>query len=123
MWIKAVERLGTFRWESSLATWLSGFVINAIREHSRSDRKEESGVDELHSADDLVLLQAADRLDLERAIAGLPAGFRQVLILHDVEGYTHEEIAALLDIVPGTSKSQLARARSSVRRALGKKEG
>ena len=65
---------------------------------------------------------SADRLDLERVIGELPAGFRHVLILHDVEGYTHDEIATLLDIVPGTSKSQLARARSAVRRALGRKE-
>lgn len=122
VWIKAVERLEDFRWESSLSTWLGGFVINAVRDRTRAERREVAPVEEHHPADDLVLLQAANRLDLERAIAELPPGFRHVLILHDVEGYTHEEIATLLDIVPGTSKSQLARARSAVRRALGKKE-
>ncbi len=54
-------------------------------------------------------------MDLERAIASLPDGHREVLVLHDLEGYTHEEIAARLGIVPGTSKSQLSRARASLR--------
>lgn len=121
VWIRAIERLQGFRWESSLGTWLGGFVINEMRDRSRAERREAPAVEELDPVDDIELLQTADRLDLERAIGRLPAGFRHVLILHDVEGYTHEEIAALLDIVPGTSKSQLARARSAVRRALCKK--
>lgn len=122
VWIRAVERLPGFRWESSLTTWLGGFVVNVVRDRVRSERRESIGVEDHYSADDLALLEAADRLDLEKAIAALPHGFRQVLVLHDVEGYTHEEIAALLEIAPGTSKSQLARARGAVRRALGKKE-
>lgn len=122
VWIRAVERLPTFRWESALSTWLGGFVVNAVRDRSRQDARELPGVEDDHPANDIALLQTADRVDLERAIAQLPAGFRHVLILHDVEGYTHEEIAALLGVVPGTSKSQLARARGAVRRALGGKE-
>ena len=59
------------------------------------------------------------RLDLERAVAALPGGFRAVLILHDVEGYTHTEIAEILGIAEGTSKSQLSRARARVRALLG----
>ena len=59
-----------------------------------------------------------DRIDLEAAIAALPPGFRQVLVLHDIEGFTHEEIAEALGLVPGTSKSQLARARRRVREML-----
>jgi RNA polymerase sigma-70 factor (ECF subfamily) len=120
-WVKAVDRLNTFRWESALGSWLGGFVVNGVRDRTRSERKESTGFDEHYSADDIELIKAADRVDLEKAIAGLPTGFRQVLILHDVEGYTHEEIGAMLDIVPGTSKSQLARARAAVRRALGQK--
>ena len=57
-------------------------------------------------------------LDLERLIQGLPTGYRQVLVLHDIEGHTHEEIASLLDIEPGTSKSQLSRARRLLRHWL-----
>jgi RNA polymerase sigma-70 factor (ECF subfamily) len=121
-WIRAVERLSGFRWESAFSTWLSGFVINTIRDRSRKDARELRGIEEEHPSTDISLLKAADRIDLQRAIAQLPAGFRQVLILHDIEGYTHEEIAELLGIMPGTSKSQLARARGAVRRALSPKE-
>jgi RNA polymerase sigma-70 factor (ECF subfamily) len=117
-WILAVERLAGFRWESALRTWLAGFVINGIRQRTRREAREVQDLDDLCPTDDPSLRGAADRVDLEQAIAALPAGFRHVLILHDVEGYTHEEIAALLGIVPGTSKSQLARARGAVRRAL-----
>ena len=60
----------------------------------------------------------ANRVDLERALVRLPPGFREVLVLHDVEGFTHEDIATMLGIQPGTSKSQLSRARSAMRRAL-----
>jgi RNA polymerase sigma-70 factor (ECF subfamily) len=59
-----------------------------------------------------------DVIALERAVADLPDGYRAVLVLHDVEGFTHEEIGEVLGIVPGTSKSQLARARAAVRRSL-----
>jgi RNA polymerase sigma-70 factor (ECF subfamily) len=62
---------------------------------------------------------AEARVDLERAFASLAPGYRAVLVLHDIEGYTHEDIAGLLDIESGTSKSQLSRARSALRRALG----
>ena len=117
-----MERLPGFRWESAFSTWLGGFVVNVVRDHSRQDARELPGVEEDHPANDISLLEVADRVDLERAIAQLPTGFRHVLLLHDVEGYTHEEIGALLGIVPGTSKSQLARARGAVRRALGEKE-
>jgi RNA polymerase sigma-70 factor (ECF subfamily) len=57
-------------------------------------------------------------VDLERAVAGLPPGYRHVFVLHDVEGYTHDEIATHLGITPGTSKSQLSRARATLRRVL-----
>jgi RNA polymerase sigma-70 factor (ECF subfamily) len=64
----------------------------------------------------------ADRLDLERAIAALPDGCREVFVLHDLEGFTHEEIAARLGVVPGTSKSQLSRARSALRAHMARAE-
>jgi len=122
-WIRAVERLGDFHWESVLRTWLAGFVVNGVRDRTRRDAREPPGLDAPSPTDDASLRGVFDRVDLERAVAALPAGFRHVLILHDVEGYTHEEIAALLGIVPGTSKSQLARAHGAVRRTLGGKTG
>ena len=64
-------------------------------------------------------IDPGDRVDLERSIARLPDGCRQVLVLHDIEGFTHEEIAALLGIEPGTSKSQLFHARRRLRASLG----
>ncbi len=117
-WLAAADRLGAFRWESSFRSWLSGFVINQVRQRWRADRREPVPLEETRAGDDLPLLMAADRVDLERAIAALPDGFRAVLVLHDIEGYTHDEIGSVLGIVAGTSKSQLARARSAVREAL-----
>jgi RNA polymerase sigma-70 factor (ECF subfamily) len=118
-WIRAVERLSGFRWESSLRTWLSGFVVNGVRQRIRREAREVGGTAALEQEEPAPIGDLAGRIDLEVAIARLPDGFRQVLILHDVEGYSHEEIAALLDVVPGTSKSQLARARQALRRSLG----
>jgi len=120
-WIRATEKLRSFRWESSLATWLAGIVINRSREEIRRRDAEPQ------SSHDLAEPLAAgspvpERLDLERAIAKLADGYREVLLLHDVEGYTHEEIAQALEIEPATSRSQLARARSAVRTWLEQKK-
>ena len=117
-WVRAVERLGGFRWEASLRTWLSAFVVNLVRERFRREARETELLEGGVAMEDQRLGGAIDRVDLERAVAGLPAGFREVLVLHDIEGYTHEEIAGLLGIVSGTSKSQLARARAALRQAL-----
>ena len=115
-WVRAVESLHRFERRSSLRTWLTAILINCLRERWREHRDEVSieslGADFASSPLDTL---RADPIDLEHAIAALPAGFRQVLILHDVEGFRHEEIATMLGIVPGTSKSQLARARQRVR--------
>ncbi len=123
-WIRAAERLGKFEWRSSLSTWLGGIVVNCSRETIRRHAaRNESGTGELaerepaHGA-----FTPVAALDLERALAQLPDGFREVLVLHDVEGFTHEEIGELLEIVPGTSKSQLSRARKKVRALLAEKE-
>lgn len=121
-WVRAIERLHAFRGEGAFRTWLTGFVVLIAREEWRR-RPPVSEPDELGGSGDPSggdpLRGAVARLDLERAIAALAPGFRQVLWMHDVEGFTHDEIATLLGIVPGTSKSQLARARAALRRALG----
>jgi RNA polymerase sigma-70 factor (ECF subfamily) len=120
-WIRAVEALEKFRWESGFRTWLTGIAINRCRELFRARERENQTVvlDELAQA-------AADTddfmcLDLEQAIATLPTGYRQVLVLHDIEGYKHEEIGRLLGIAIGTSKSQLSHARHAVRQSLRRK--
>jgi len=119
-WIRAAERLGSFRWESKLATWLHGIAWNARREAFRARGPIEAPLPE----ESMAALPGSSgsageaRLDLERALRDLPGGYREVLLLHDVEGYTHEEIGILLGISPGTSKSQLSRGRALLRRRL-----
>ena len=119
-WVRAVSRLAAFEWKASLRTWLAGFVVNLSRERRSAERV---GGPVLSLArepvtDDVPLQGTFDRVDLERALAGLAPRYREVLILHDVEGYTHDDIADLLGIDAGTSKSQLSRARAAMRRAL-----
>lgn len=138
-WIRAVERLDTFEWRSALRSWLCGFVVHRWREVRRARGREASGdpdenpaggrrgggTDDAskHSATDSRLDATADRVDLERAVRGLPDGYRAVLVLHDIQGYTHEEIGVLLGIETGTSKSQLSRARRTLRQALNEPGG
>jgi RNA polymerase sigma-70 factor (ECF subfamily) len=117
-WMRALEALEGFRWESSLRTWLSGIAINRCRELYRQRARQGHEVVIEQLAQEISTTENFERLDLEQAIAELPNGYRQVLVLHDVEGYTHEEISRMLEIEVGTSKSQLSRARSSVREAL-----
>jgi len=118
-WIRAIAGLERFAWRSSLRTWLRGIAINCWREGLRDARRAPLRL--VDDEDGEPLGPTASPLDviaLERAVADLPDGYRAVLVLHDVEGLTHEEIADALGIVAGTSKSQLARARAAVRRSL-----
>jgi RNA polymerase sigma-70 factor, ECF subfamily len=119
-WVRAVSVLDRFAWRSSLGTWLGGFVVHVAQEHRRFARSEAAasppaGEDEEAVSDwaDPVTLIA-----LDGALRDLPPGFRSVLALHDVGGFTHAEIAELLGIEIGTSKSQLARARDRLRSRL-----
>jgi RNA polymerase sigma-70 factor (ECF subfamily) len=123
-WVRAVERAGRFEGRSAFRTWIVGIVVNLMREHRRRERHNDEldsdGQPQWDSTSQPAELEVAgvDPLDLEAAIAALPAGYRQILVLHDVEGFTHDEIATMLSIAPGTSKSQLARARHRVREVL-----
>ena len=119
-WVRAIEGLARFEWRSSLRTWLTGIVLNRLRELSRESPHLLPLDEESAPAQPVPALpHDVDPIDLERAIEGLPIGYRQVLVLHDVEGFTHADIASLLGIEPGTSKSQLARARHRLRVVLG----
>lgn len=116
-WIRATERLAEFRWEAAFGTWLTGIGLNVARGLLRRRGRWEADpehVPEPWRAPPPV----GERIDLERALALLPAGYRAVLVLHDVEGFTHEEIAEMLGVVPGTSKSQLSCARRAMRQLL-----
>ena len=119
-WTLAVQNLAGFRWESSLRTWLTGIALNTCREMRRRRAREggPAGSGARESGAGPLPRQDGAGMDLKRAIASLPEGYREILVLHDIEGYTHEEIAGLLGIDPGTSKSQLSRARRELRERL-----
>jgi RNA polymerase sigma-70 factor (ECF subfamily) len=110
-WVRGGARLSGFRWQSSLRTWLCGIAANCWREM----RRERGRGDGSRPAADPRAPEGAhgERIDLDRAIRDLPDGYRDVLVLHDLYGYTHEEIGRLLEIRSGTSKSQLSRARAA----------
>jgi RNA polymerase sigma-70 factor (ECF subfamily) len=118
-WIRVARLLSAFRKDEALAPWLRGVAVNVAREWLRRRRRE----DDRHADvdPDILAIESGhpdDRIDLDDAIAALPAGFRAVLVLHDVEGFSHEEIAAQLGVAIGTSKSQLFDARHAMRRLL-----
>lgn len=118
LWVRAMQRLETFRGEATLLTWLTGIVIRVIREAWRAEGRllPVAGAPERAGAAraDPVM----DRIDLERALLTLPVRLRAVVVLHDVEGFTHTDIAHQLDIAVGSSKAFLWRARQLLRAAL-----
>ena len=114
-WTRVLPRLAQFRGESALRTWLCGFVVNCCRERFRGPWFDEIVDGEVGEQPPAVSDQT---IDVERALASLAPGYRAVLVLHDVQGYTHREIAQALDIDEGTSKSQLSRGRAALRRRL-----
>lgn len=121
--VQAWRKLGSFRFESAFATWLHRLGVNIALMDLRIRRDEDAmDDDELQAAaGGEVPFCAAERGDLERAVAALPARARAVLVLHDVEGFKHEEISAELRMAVGSSKAQLHRARGLLRRMLGDK--
>jgi RNA polymerase sigma-70 factor, ECF subfamily len=121
VFIRAWEKLALFRGDAAFGTWLYRLAVNVIlaRRQSRTTYRERFGGGD---PDVIPLAARRDRpdlrLDVEAAIDTLPAGAREIFLLHDVEGFTHEEIAGMLKVSAGTSKSQLHRARMSLRRYL-----
>ena len=127
VFVRLWERLGSFRGESAFTTWLHRLAVNTVLEQGRARHRRRlrvaiaadlAGVD-LHLTDaEAKAPDPALQLDLETAVARLPAGARAVLVLHDVEGYQHGEIGELLGIAEGTSKAHLFRARRLLRGML-----
>lgn len=117
-WIRACENLQRFRWDASFSTWLLGIGLNLVRERQRSNaRRMAQSLDEAQHAS-ATTETSEERIDLARAIELLPDGYRMALVLHDVEGMKHAEIAERLGITTGTSKSQLSSARRAMRTML-----
>ena len=120
--IRAFERLGDFRGESKFATWLHAIAVsvalNGLRELKRR-RERETDLEDGHDVAGSAREAEPDlKKKLAAAIDALPEGYRTVFVMHDVEGYTHEEIGAVLGVETGTSKAQLSRARAKLRVAL-----
>jgi RNA polymerase sigma-70 factor (ECF subfamily) len=122
VFIRAWEKLGSFRGESALFSWLYRLATNAVYSEHRTSQRRAARVtptDDLSPFDDPSPARRPDSgLDLERAIATLPPGARRVFVLHDVEGYRHQEIADMTGVATGTSKAQLHRARRLLREVL-----
>jgi RNA polymerase sigma-70 factor (ECF subfamily) len=122
-WIRACQSLARFRWDSSFSTWLGGIGLNVVRDRIRKQARSRIVDFEQLPERPVAPASTEDRIDLERAIALLPDGYRIVLVLHDVEGMKHREIAERLGISDGTSKSQLSNARRMLREILTPPDG
>lgn len=124
VFVRAWQKLSLFRGESAFGTWLHRLTVNVVLNARKSEGRQRRrfGSSQDDESDDLQLaarpVSPGTAIDLEEAIKLLPPGARRVFVLHDVEGYKHEEIAEMLDITSGGSKAQLHRARLLLREAL-----
>ena len=120
--IRAFDRLRQFRGEAALSTWLHAIARSVIFNGLRKRKRRESREVELKEVSDVGHNPKESEPDLKErlanAIDGLPLGYKTVFVMHDIEGYTHEEIARTLGVRTGTSKAQLSRARAKLRTQL-----
>lgn len=120
--VRAWERLTSFRGHSSLGTWIHRLAVNVVLEHLRSSKRDALRM--IDDADEAVFGgrsidgQLDARMDIDTAMAQLPTGARTVFELHDRQGYSHDEIAQMMGIAPGTARAQLFRARRALTRLL-----
>jgi RNA polymerase sigma-70 factor (ECF subfamily) len=126
IFLQAYRKLGSYKGESSLGTWLYRLAVNLCLDRLRSkagkmgkvtDSMDEDDADPVAAPGSPAELNIA-RMDLEKAMGTLPPSYHAAFVLHDVEGYQHDEIARMLDISEGSSKSLLHKARMKLRRAL-----
>jgi RNA polymerase sigma-70 factor (ECF subfamily) len=127
--LQLFRKIGTFRGESAFSTWLHRMAVNVVLMRLRKkglplvpldetiEAEDEAPKKELGAADK-VLAGSLDRMELQRAVEALPPGYRSIFVLHDVEGYEHNEIATLVGCSIGNSKSQLHKARMKLRELL-----
>jgi RNA polymerase sigma-70 factor (ECF subfamily) len=122
VFVRAWERLGSFRGESKFTTWLHRLAVNVVLQEGRSRGRRESRETLVEEPGDYLRRVKEEfpgtRMDLEKAIAGLPEGARTVLVLRDVYGYKYEEIAGMQGVALGTVKAQIHRARRMMREKL-----
>ena len=123
IFLQAYRKIGGFKGEAAVGTWLYRLALNHCLDFVRSRQAKMDKATDAIDGEDRAPFAArrespVERLDLERAIRQLPEGCREVFVLHDVEGYEHKEIAAMLGIAEGTSKSQVFKARMKLRALL-----
>ena len=126
--IQLFRKIGSFRGESAFTTWLHRLTVNQVLMHFRKrsvklERTTEEGdtpIQIVRGTEDPNKMPVLDRISLDRALKQLPPGYRSIFVLHDIEGHEHEEIAKMLGVAVGTSKSQLHKARMKLRRLLRK---
>lgn len=116
VFVRAWERIKSFRGDSAFGSWLHRLAVNVVLQHMRSTRRREARI----VLDDTEVgfapeVSPDDRIDLDAAVSRLPPGARVVFVLHDIEGYSHDEIAGLLGRAPGTVRAQLWKARQLLR--------
>ena len=127
--LQVVRKLDTFRGEANLSTWLHRMAVNVVLMHLRkkglqlvpfedTTESDEEAPKKDFGAQDSTLAGSIDRIRLQRAIDSLPTGYRTIFVLHDVEGYEHNEIAEIVGCSIGNSKSQLHKARMKLRELL-----
>lgn len=130
VFIQLFRKIGSFRGDSAFSTWLHRLTVNQVLMHFRrrsvkNERTSEDGEmpeQVVHGSANPNRMQVVDRIALKNAIAELPKGYRNVFILHDIEGFEHEEVARRMGISVGTSKSQLHKARLKLRGLLVKQQ-
>jgi RNA polymerase sigma-70 factor (ECF subfamily) len=128
VFIQLYRKIGSFRGDSAFTTWLHRLTVNQVLMYFRKrsvkfEKTTEDGetpVQILHGTENARKMPIVDKIALENAVAALPPGYRIVFVLHDVEGYEHEEVARILGCAVGTSKSQLHKARLKLRKLLKK---
>ena len=129
--LQLFRKIATFRGESAFSTWLHRLAVNVVLMKLRKKKLPETSLEETNDpedessgprreigAPDLLLTGSIDRVHLDRAIGQLPPGYKQVFVLHDVQGFEHNEIAGLMKCSIGNSKSQLHKARMRLRELL-----
>jgi len=127
VYVQLFRKIGSFRGESAFSTWLHRMTVNQVLMHfrKRSVKSEKTSEDgELPEqvvvgSSNPLKMAVVDRIALAKAVAGLPPGYKKIFLLHDVHGFEHEEIARMLGLSVGTSKSQLHKARQKLRKLLG----
>ena len=126
VYVRAWERIASFRGESAVTSWLHRIAVNVVLENERSTRRRIARVEtheDLAAVEDAGLSSRTsghddDRMDLEAAIAALPPATRRAFVLHDIEGYRHEEISRMTGTAQGTLRAQLFKARRMLMEAL-----